>query len=341
MGSEDRELIKALTPFNDMSDADLHEILKSAKLTPVSQGKLSFKRSDEDSKMYWLISRSIDLLDEKFEAKNRKAGEEVTKNAIDNNFPHRLNAVSTEESKILVLERDDLGVLGSAGTDAGTATAVEEAEEGIDWMSTLLSSPLFEFIPTANIQTLFTKFEEMQYEKGDLVIAQGEQGDFFYVIQSGRAKVERSSGEKTVVLAELQPGDNFGQDALVSDVPRNATVTMLTAGVIMRLSAEDFESLLMSSVIETVSMEEAQEMVEQGDPKTYIIDVRNPKEVEEKKIPGSLNIPLLLIRKNLTKLKPEGVYVMACDGGKRAELGAYILNENGFSAYVLNQVSES
>jgi hypothetical protein len=62
MESEDRELIKALTPFNDMSDADFDEILKSAKLTPVSQGKLSFKRSDEDSKMYWLVSGSIDLL---------------------------------------------------------------------------------------------------------------------------------------------------------------------------------------------------------------------------------------------------------------------------------------
>jgi len=75
--------------------------------------------------------------------------------------------------------------------------------------------------------------------------------------------------------------------------------------------------------------------------KTYIIDVRNPKEVEENKIPGSLNIPLLLLRKNLNKLKPEGVYVMACDGGKRAELGAYILNEKGFSAYVLDQPDDS
>ena len=136
---------------------------------------------------------------------------------------------------------------------------------------------------------------------------------------------------------QLKPGDNFGQDALVSDVPRNATVTMLTPGTLMRLSEEDFESLLMRPVIEKVSLDEVQEMIQQGDPKTYIIDVRNPKEVEAQKLAGSLNIPLLLLRKNLTKLKPEGVYVTACDGGKRAELGAYILNEKGFSAYVLDQ----
>ena len=263
MESEDQELIKALSPFNEMSDADFSEILKEAKLTKVSQGKLIFKRADEDTKMYWLVAGSIDLLDEKFDAKNRKAGEDVTKNPIDNNTPHRLTAVSTEESKILTIERSALGVGGGADAEVGS---IDDEEEGIDWMSTLLSSPLFEFIPPANIQTLFTKFEETQYKKDDVVITQGEQGDFFYVIQSGRAKVERSSGEKTVVLAELKPGDNFGQDALVSDVPRNATVTMLSNGMLMRLSAEDFESLLMRPVIETVTMEEAQEMVSQGDP---------------------------------------------------------------------------
>ena len=78
-------------------------------------------------------------------------------------------------------------------------------------------------------------------------------------------------------------------------------------------------------------------MVAQGDPKTYIIDVRTPKEVEADKIPGSLNVPLLLLRKNLSKLKEDAVYYVICDGGKRSALGAYQLNEEGYSAYVLQR----
>jgi|TARA_B100001964_G_scaffold19851_1_gene20198 rhodanese-related sulfurtransferase len=245
-----------------------------------------------------------------------------------------MTAVSTEESSILSIESAALGFFGHGGAEASTD---DDPGEGIDWMSTLLSSPLFEFIPPSNIQTLFGKFEEIQQKKGDVIIKQGDQGDYFYVIQAGRAKVERSSGEKTVVLAEFEPGDNFGQDALVSDIPRNATVTMLTNGTLMRLSAPDFQSLLMSPVIETISLEEANEAVEEGDPKTYILDVRSPKEVEADKIPGSLNVPLLLFRKNLPKLKIDSVYVMADDGGKRAELGAYILNEKGYTAYVFKR----
>jgi CRP-like cAMP-binding protein len=340
MEVEELKKIRDLSPFSAMSEGDFKEITSKATLSSVAKGKMVFKRADEDSKVYWLVTGSIDLLDEKFEAKNRKAGEEVVRNPIDNNSPHRLTAVSTEESRILSIERADLGLFGSG--DAGTPLDDdEEEEEGIDWMSTLLSSPLFEFIPPANIQTLFGKFEEVQHKKDDVVIKQGDAGDFFYVIQAGRAKVERRSGEKTIVLAEFQAGDNFGQDALVSDIPRNATVTMTTNGTLMRLSAPDFQSLLMSPVIETVTLDEANEMIEQGDPKTYIIDVRNPKELEGDKLPGSLNVPLLLLRKNLPKLKPAGVYVMADDGGKRAELGAYILNEKGFTAYVLKRETAS
>ena len=335
MEAEDKELIKNLIPFNQMGSPDLDAVLEQATVMTVAKGKMIFKRAEEDKKVYWLLTGAVDLLDEKFEAKNRKAGEEVTKNPIDNNSPHRLTAVTTEDSKVLACARASVSVLLGGGGEA----ADDEEEEGIDWMSTLLSSPLFEFIPPANIQTLFSKFEEVKYKTGDVVITQGEKGDYFYVIQAGRAKVERTAGEKKAVLAELKPGDNFGQDALVSDAPRNATVTMVSNGTLMRLSEPDFQSLLMNPVIETVSMDEVKEMIQQGDPKTYIIDVRTPAEVEQDKIPGSLNVPLLLLRKNRGKLKEDAVYIVACDGGTRSTLGAYQLNEDGFSAYVLNRES--
>jgi CRP-like cAMP-binding protein len=273
--AEHKELIRNLIPFYKMSEGDLSAVLEQATVEAMAKGKMIFKRAEQDAKIYWLLTGSVDLLDEKFDAKNRKAGEDVTRNAIDNNTPHRLTAVTTQDSKVLICDRSSMAVHMGGGSSASATD--EEEEEGIDWMSTLLSSPLFEFIPPGNIQALFSKFEEMKYSKDDVVITQGEKGDYFYVIQAGRAKVERSAGDKTVVLAELRPGDNFGQDALVSDTPRNATVTMTSNGTLMQLSEPDFQSLLMSPVIETVEMEEVQEMIQQGDPKTYIIDVRTPK----------------------------------------------------------------
>ncbi|MBL4681387.1 MAG: cyclic nucleotide-binding domain-containing protein [Pseudomonadales bacterium] len=331
MDSKDLTTIKALTPFKECGESDLASILEQASIETFQSGKMIFKRDEEDDLVYWILSGSIDLLDEKFEAKGRKADDEAAQFPIDNNNPHRLTAISTENTRMLIIKRSDIG-LSLPGHDISNAT---EMEEEVDWMSTLLSSPLFEFIPPANIQTLFGKFEEIEYDAGDIVISQGASGDYFYVIQSGRVKVERTSGGKTSLLVKLKAGDNFGQDALISEEPRNATVTMMTKGKMMRLSEPDFESLLMHPVIESVSMDEVKEMIQAGDPKTYILDVRNPKEFEQNKIANAINVPLLLLRKNLKKLKEGAVYITACDGGKRSELAAYTLNEKGFTAYVL------
>jgi len=331
----DLDKIRTMVPFNEMGEDQVKEMLSEASITKFPSGKMIFKRDQTDEFVYWLINGSLDLLDEKFEAKPRDASEDVARYPLDNHVPHHVTAVTTGDVDLLKLSKEVFERL--APGDIQDYALDEDDEEGVDWMSTLLSSPLFEFVPPTNIQTLFSKFEEVRFQKGDSVIQQGDPGDFFYVIQKGRAKVERSAGDKTVILAELKAGENFGQDALVSDVPRNATVTMLSNGTLMRLSEPDFESLLMQPVIEKVSLEEAQAAVASGDPKTYILDVRNPKELENNKIDGALNVPLLLLRKNLPKLKPEAVYVTACDGGKRANLAAYILNENGFTAYVLEQ----
>lgn len=334
METSDLDKIKSLVPFHEMDDGAVRDALGSAKIVKYGEGKMIFKRNDEDDTVYWLLTGALDLVDDKFEAKNRSAEDDAAKFPIDNNSPHKLTAVTTRETRLLQVSRKASGLFDS-GDEAESSDVV--AAEDVDWMEALLSSPLFEFIPPANIQSLFSKFEEVEYEAGEVVIRQGEPGDYFYVVQSGRAKVERRSGEKVAVLAELGAGDNFGQDALVSDVPRNATVTMTRKGTLVRLSEEDFESLLMRPLIERVTMEEVREMIEQGDPRTYILDVRSPNEVETDKIQGAVNVPLLSLRKNLPKLKPEAIYVCACDGGRRGELAAYILNENGFTGYVLEQ----
>jgi CRP-like cAMP-binding protein len=332
MEKKDLDIINRLSPFDKMEDQIRAELLIKAKIVKLRAGKILFKRSEVSENIYWLLAGAVDLLDESFEARSRNATDDASRFPIDSHSPHRLTVITTVASTLLVIKADpkDLGLISET-----VSSAVKPVADGVDWMSTLLSSPLFEFIPPANIQSLFGKFEEVIYEAGEPVVRQGEPGDYFYVLQSGAAKIERTNGKNTTPLAELQVGDNFGQDALVSSIPRNATVTMLTAGKLMRLSKPDFESLLMEPVIETVSLQETQEMVKLGTPKTYLLDVRNPKELESGKLENSLNVPLLMLRKNLVKLKQNAIYITCCDNGKRSTLASYILNENGFTAFVL------
>jgi len=331
--------LKAISPFKELDDSHIQDLLKEGELLSVGDGKMVFKRGDEDDSSYWLIEGMLDLLDADFEVAKLDASDSAIHGQLDGNSPHEITAVSTAESKIFKVKKATLELILSLD-EAGnymisSVKDVHEAES--DWMSSMLSSPLFDFVPPANIQELFSKFEEITFEKDDIVIKQGDPGDYFYVIQKGKTMVELEAGDKKVKLAEPGPGSFFGEDALVSDVPRNATITMLTDGMLMRLSKPDFESLLQAPLIEQLSDEEAQEMVAAAEPKTYILDVRSSREFQEGKLQGSINLPLMSLRKNLEKLKDDAVYIARSAGDKRAELAAYILNGNGFTAYVLNE----
>src|SRR5690606_40893977 len=107
-------------------------------------------------------------------------------------------------------------------------------------------------------QAIFMRMQRVDYQAGETVIKQGDEGDYFYVIVKGKCLVMRETplNKQGIRLAELGMGDTFGEEALISDARRNATVTMLTPGALMRLAKEDFRTLLNEPMLEWVRSEE-------------------------------------------------------------------------------------
>src|SRR5690606_26744720 len=137
---------------------------------------------------------------------------------------------------------------------------------GDDWMTTLLQTKAFHRIPPANIQAIFMRMQRFSCRAGDVVIKQGDEGDFFYVIVSGKCIVTRETplNKEGIKLAELGVGDTFGEEALIAEAKRNATVTMLTDGVLMRLNKQDFRDLMNEPLLQWVSYEQANEIIARG-----------------------------------------------------------------------------
>jgi rhodanese-related sulfurtransferase len=220
----------------------------------------------------------------------------------------------------------------------GTYDVVELSDdnddEGADWMTKLLQTKAFHRIPPANLQTMFMTMEAVAFNKGDTIIKQGDDGDYFYIISNGQCEVVRETAKKPegVPLATLKEGDSFGEEALISDAKRNATIRMLTDGTLMRLSKEDFNTLLKEPLMKTVNFEQAKEMVAKG---AQLIDVRLPNEFEKWNIKGSINLPLYFLRNKIDTLESSKQYIVACDTGRRSSSAGYILSERGYDAYVL------
>ncbi|MCC5886156.1 MAG: cyclic nucleotide-binding domain-containing protein [Gammaproteobacteria bacterium] len=335
------DVLKLLAPFNTLSEAHLQDIQRKGRLVILDKGKILFKRGAADGEMHYLIQGTVDLTDASFQITPVEGGSERCQRALDDHNPHAVTAVSTTPVRLFVVPKDHVDLVltwDQAGnymvTDLASGADVEN-----DWMSCLLGSAMFAAVPPANIQQLFSKFEETLIDAGEAVIRQGDPGDYFYVVKSGRCKVTRRvarEGEtKEVMLAELGPGDMFGEDALIGDAPRNATITMITNGALMRLGKPDFQALLQDPVLDYMDYETLLAMLEKPDEKVAVLDVRLPAEYKRGNVPGSRNLPLQVLRQNMSKLDPETLYVVTCDGGRRSVLAAYILNQEGLEAHVL------
>jgi rhodanese-related sulfurtransferase len=201
-------------------------------------------------------------------------------------------------------------------------------------MTLLLQSRAFHRIPPANLQAVFMRMQRVNCSAGDVVIRQGDEGDYFYAIVSGRCLVTRETplNRDGIKLAELGMGDTFGEEALISGARRNATVTMTTDGVLMRLGKDDFNTLLNEPMLHWVGYEEAKGIVAAGG---RWLDVRLPSEFEHCHFEHAINVPLYFVRLKLKSLDASVPYVVCCDNGRRSSAAAYILGERGFDTFVL------
>jgi CRP-like cAMP-binding protein len=253
-------------------------------------------------------------------------------------LPRHVTVRAVEDISFLSIESDLLDVMitwDQTGTyEVAELQAHLHSVGSDDWMTTLLQTNAFHRIPPANIQAIFQRLQRVPCRAGEVVIKQGDEGDYFYVIVNGKCVVTRETplSREGIKLAELGVGDSFGEEALIAEAKRNATITMLTEGVLMRLNKADFRELMNAPLLQWVSPAEALAIIERGG---RWLDVRLPSEHQTLAIEGALNVPLYLIRLKLSTLDRATPYVVYCDTGRRSSAAAYILVERGFDAYVL------
>ena len=137
---------------------------------------------------------------------------------------------------------------------------------------------------------------------------------------------------RIVSLNRLEAGQQFGEEALVSNAPRNATITMLSDGLLLRLAKNDFLELVRAPMVKWLTFGEAQQMVKQG---AGLLDVRTESEYRQGAIKGAQSLPLYKLRELTDRLDPARKYIIYCQTGVRSGVAAFLLNQRGITAYAL------
>ena len=338
----DKQILRTLVPIDGLNPEHFSELAGKVKTEVITAGRYAFKKGDEDKNSVYIVAGELELLNDAGEVlKTVKGGTADATHPLAPMVPRQLSARITADATIVRVDSDLLDLMltwdqtGSYDVAELNADAADGDDgEGGDWMTKLLQTKAFHRIPPANLQTMFMTMEEVAFKAGENVIKQGDDGDYFYIISHGKCQVVRESANKPegVPLATLNVGDSFGEEALISQAKRNATIKMLTDGNLMRLSKENFETLLKEPLMKTCTFDEAKEMVAKG---AQLLDVRLPNEFQKWNIKGSINLPLYFLRNKIDTLEESRQYVIACDTGRRSSSAGYILSERGFDAYVL------
>jgi formylglycine-generating enzyme required for sulfatase activity/CRP-like cAMP-binding protein len=340
MGAATKHAVKKnlqeLVPLNALSETSFTEIARKIVIEEVRSGHYLFRKGDHDNQSVYLLDGKIDLIDGHRKVTGEvEAGSDISRYPVANQQPRTLSARAV--TKVIIARIDSLlldAFLNWDHTSVAEATEIN-VDNNEDWMTRILQSDAFIRIPPAIIQRLIIRMQPYPVRAGDVVIRQGEEGDYFYSIHKGRCAVTRrdSPDGKDLLLSELSAGDFFGEESLLSASTRNASITMLTDGLLMRLGKRDFVELLQKPLVKSVSYEVAAAMVDAG---AVWIDVRSADEYACNAFEDSVNIPLTELRDQIPELVFNAKYIICCDTAHRSISAAFVLSHKGFEAYVLD-----
>lgn len=333
------ELLANYVPLNALPHDSRSGLAKKSALLTLAAGEYLFKIGQPLNFALFLVTGELQFED----TSGRRVGgirhdDPAARHRLAQEYPGRVNAKCLSPVTCLSVDASLLDVLLT--WDQAGACEVSEITSGQavvtdDWMTTLLRMGIFQQLPASNLQAMFLRMEKIETTAGQIMVRQGEAGDYFYVVAEGRCQVLRErAGQAPLPLAELLPGACFGEEALISDGVRNATVAMLCPGVLMRLSSSDFRALLAEPSVRKLSFGEASGLIASG--KAQWLDVRLQSEFQNQHLAESSNLPLYLLRLKLQMLDPQISYICVCDTGSRSAVAFFVLTQKGFTAYALD-----
>jgi rhodanese-related sulfurtransferase len=214
------------------------------------------------------------------------------------------------------------------------AGAKPKSPKRSDVETQLKNSALFKDVPAEKIVAMIDKAQVIKKEAKEVVIREGEEGDYYYVLLEGKASVVRRLARDAdpTIVARLVNGQAFGEEALISNAKRNATVIMNTEGFLLRVPKEIFGDYMRDSLVSWQNSVQCQHKINKG---ARWLDVRDAGDYRKGHLPNAISAPLADLRVRADDFDKEVEYVCCCGNGRKSATAAFLLRQRGFNACVL------
>ena len=345
------DILARCYPFHQIDPQEILPLQAKLEVRDCKRGQTLLRRANnQPDKWTYLIAGNAELRRSFFDRENIQAGFDPALQPLDYLvLSDGGQIVALDDCTIVQVSRDllDRSLAAATSSDYSVATLhetdlsedylVSDSAVAVDWMSRFLQSPLAQNLPATCIQQVLAKLEHRDVEKGEAIVRRGEVGIAIYIVTRGLAAVNIDEhilhdGREIALI----PGDYFGEESLVADTLRNATVIMEADGAVARLDRAVFDELVRPHLVREADDAMMERSLTAGtDNSLAIIDVRFPIEYRRDALPASTNIPISLLRARLGMLDKSRQHLVTRHGGRRSELAVFLLRQAGFDAYLM------
>ncbi len=325
--------LKKYAYFSDLSVGALDTLCQRMKVAELPAGAPIIEEGNPATSLFFMVRGEVEV------AKRTKwghvaklsvirAGDGFGEDALVTCLARTCSVKARTNVRLFALPRADFDevLLGESGFVGMLQKRIDDHAQ----YNQIKSLQPFALLEPEKMPALTSRLIEKTCAPGENIIVQGDKGDAYYIVKSGRVAVlVKERDIEPVQVAELGAGEGFGEEALIRDKPRNATVRALVPTVVLALAKEDFNRILMASYIDYAYAEEIP--VEEMNRYVFI-DARIRPEYEEEHIAGAVNIPLEVLRQKYVELDTTLDYLTYCTNDSRGTAAAFLLRSHGFRA---------
>ncbi|NIU07034.1 MAG: cyclic nucleotide-binding domain-containing protein, partial [Gammaproteobacteria bacterium] len=268
----DNKILKGLQPLDTLSADKIHELAYKSSIEKYYKGEYLFHQGDEDRRTLYLLAGEVELTtDGRHELVKAKSAQ--ARHPLVIGSPRQASARARSSVSVINIDSDLLDMLLHWENPGTYEVAEFSDDDSADWMLRLLNTSL----PPSQIQALLGRLEPVDFR--EVVLHQNQPVERFAFVKAGRFRFSRrsqSDAEPTIV-AELGPGEGFGEELLVADPACCADISVVQNGTLLQIGKEDLEELLVAPLVRELAPDAADLILQDNG---LLIDVRTSREYQ-------------------------------------------------------------
>lgn len=334
------DIVNRFYPLDSIAPSLLDQLNQNALISDVESGACIIKAGIDDGLNHYLLDGELEL---RLSFDNRQPilpGDLTAKHCLEKSIANGGMIKAASKAKILSVSRSAIEQLieKTQRTTAENDRLIDDVkaitiEEEIDWSQYFIQTGFAANLSASQLHQLFTELRTIKVKKGEVLVNYGAHAEHFYIVKKGAAVIKTDpSGYFRGRKITINEGDFFGDEAIIANTCRNATVKMISNGEVGVLDREAFERIVKPSLV-TAFTDEIQ--VQRKHKKFVEIDVRLNIEYSTTPNRKSLHIPIGQLRSKLGSFKNDYMYLISPPNDARSRLATYLLRQAGFEAYYM------